>query len=1237
MKRAESSGKGAYVLAALLALLCATTAPAVAQEVLSTDLAPLIDQSAQYPTRFAVDVPHTVSIDDAGTWARNGARSTWTYSIRIPTAVSMSFHAAELSLPGDAVLTVTAKNGASVSYRARDITRGGLWSRPLPGDSLQLSVSLSTADRSSTTLGIASFQAGYRSLGGDVPDNAHYLSLRNKAQQASSSCSVNYSCQATSANQGPAKATVAILVGNTIQCTGTLVNDTNSDGTPYVLTARHCENGALGGGDPAAAATVIVYWDAVSPCGSTLGTIYDPGIITQSGATTMVEQQDAWLIKLDSPAMAADAYYSGWDATGGTFSGGYSIHHALDYDKQYVGWYGQPILQTIPGSTLSVHYSSNFWGVVNEIGNVGAGSSGGALFDPNNNVVGSATLAQLVSGGDSAGVCPATPTPAPSPSTVTAYYTTLSSVWNSTADTSSSTGTTTLKSVLDATNTGSLVIGGFGNLSVTLTADQSSLYTAQKLNLTWNAASAQSCTASGGGSGDGWAGTRAASGTFALTEQSPGSVTYSIHCTSGGLIGAATVTVSWQAPPPPVQSVSVVLTGPGGLTGLTAVAGQTIQLQWTSTNAQSCTATGGVSGDGWAGTKAINGSQNVQVSALGNAAYVLTCAAGTVTGSNQYTINVIAPSVSQISGDANQLLPGQMVNLQFTGGGACVASGGAPGDGWAGALTSQSIGPQEYMRSVTETAAGTYTYTVTCSGAGATASLSGSNSITLTFVGSQPTASLSASPTPVEIDTDPGAATAVLNLAWTSNVRPCATTYAGPAGQAGTVLGPNMSAPAGTATDDEPVAGTYVYTLTCGTGQNQTQSSTSVVWFTNTPTVTLNVPNPWPQNSPTPLSWQSNVYPCIATGGVTGDGWAGAKTKAIGYQAVTEPALGAVTFTMTCGTGSQVAQAQASTTVIVPSVSIAATPTTLAVDDVLEITWNANFAPCTSAISPGVSGWGTTLPKTGSFQTTQLVAGTYTYTINCGGVQAATQVTVTGSLTTLTASAANTPVNTPVVLSWSSPPNTTSCTASGGSSGDGWAGALAVNGTKNVTSTSAATVIYTVTCNFGYGPSQAQTQVTYTSVNASEPPVPTPTATLTAGATNVTVGSSVTLSWTSENANTCAASGGESGDGWTGTLSVSGSMSIRETSAGTYNYAIVCSGAPPAAEAYASVNFVNSSVTVTGTTGGGRSGGGALDPLAVSLLGLLTATAACKRRRPSSQTPRAQWRQYPESDPPTRQ
>ncbi len=1214
---ARAMSRVAVVVVLLMSLSRPIQAAAVVDE-LGVDLSPLIDASARYPTRFAVDIGHPVSAATQGHWTDNGTTSTWTYTARINTAVSMSFHASRLSLPPSAQLRVSNAR-LSVTYRARDISRGGLWARPLAGDAISLSMSVSDRERAQVQLDIDSFQAGYRGLGGAVPDHPHYRQLM-AAAATGAGCTENFSCDASPANQGPAHATVAILIGNVGQCTATLLNDTKADGAAYVLTARHCETGVLGGGDPGAAASITVYWDAVTPCGATLGSIYDGSAITQTGATTLVEQQDAWLIQLDAPPAASDAYFAGWDATGGTFSGGYSIHHALGYNKQYVGWYGQPILQTIPGATLQIHYASTFWGVVNQIGNVGAGASGGALFDPDNQLVGSATLAELVNGANTAGVCPANPVPIPTPATISAEYTSLASVWSSTADTTSTTSPATLQSVLDSAKTGNLTVAGAGSLPVMLSSTTSGgadIATGALLTLTWSAPGAQSCTASGGLGGDGWAGARAASGTYQLTEQAGGSVIYSMSCTGNGQIGAAAAaTVSWVFVP-----VVVNLNGPAG----SVPAGGDFQLQWSATGAP-CVASGGVAGDGWAGSKPTSGSMSIAASTLGNFTYTLSCGAGARLGTGQATVTVVAPSISPMTSDANQLRVGQTVNLQWDAGGACVASGGGSGDGWTGTVFMSQNGAQGFSSAVTETVAGTYTYTVTCTGAGS----SFNSSITLTFTGSAPAATLTPTSTSVEIYTDPGAYTSgVVNLNWTTNVRPCAIAYTGPGNVHGQLNALTGTFPGSSAQDSEAVAGAYLYTLTCGVGQNQTQATATVNWYTNNPAVTLLIDNPFPQGSGGAINWDSNVYPCTGTGGSNGDGWVGSKPGPLGSQVVTESAQGSVTFGITCGSGAQIVSTQTQTTVVAATVTISASATTLPINQAVSIRWTANFEPCTSLISPpGNQGWGTVLPMTGGYQATELVPGVYTYSINCAGAQASTQVTFTGTapMASLTANTSSSPVNAPVTLRWTSLIGST-CVGSGGTPGDGWSGTSGTwTGSALVTSAAAATVTYSITCAYpqGQGQSQAQTQVIYMPVSASAADAPIPGVTLSASAASQTVGNRVTLSWTSQNASDCEASGGDASDGWTGSLALSGSMSVTESAAGSFKYAITCTGAPPAATAQAQVTFSTAAGSGGDDSGSGShsSGGGSMDPSLLAMLcGLVlrrlsVAGRPAKSRRP---------------------
>lgn len=83
-----------------------------------------------------------------------------------------------------------------------------------------------------------------------------------------------------------------------------------------------------------------------------------------------------------------------------------------------------------------------------------------------------------------------------------------------------------------------------------------------------------------------------------------------------------------------------------------------------------------------------------------------------------------------------------------------------------------------------------------------------------------------------------------------------------------------------------------------------------------------------------------------------------------------------------------------------------------------------------------------------------------------------------------------------------------------------------------------------------------------------------PTATLTSSSANGTAGTPVTLTWTSANANSCAASGGNAGDGWTGAnLATNGHLAVTESAAGLVSYTITCSAGSQTAQAQVMVNW----------------------------------------------------------------
>ena len=858
-----------------------SSTPAV--DVVQVDFNRLINNAVKDRNRFAVDIPRIVDASQAGagSWSVVRGMATWRYSVRVPTAVSLSFHAANIFLPPSAQLKVTA-GGNTYLYGARDTNKGQLWSRISKGDSITIELTVAPKERLSVVLQITSVQAGYRGFGHAVPDHPYYTRLRRQAAAAStSSCIVNYECDVTAANTGPAQATVGLIVGNEFQCSGTLINDVPHDGKPYVLTARHCENGQQGGGDPGAAANVVVYWDATSPCGSALGTLYDPGIVTQLGATTVVEQQDAWLLLLSQPPAASDAFLAGFDATGGTIQGGYTIHHALSNDKQFTAWNGRAAAQTIAANgSLPVTFTSNFWDVVNLTGTIGPGASGSALFDQNNRVVGSLSDGNQTGATDDGYLqCPLSPPPSPTPQNASVLFTSLAAVWNSTADPSGS--ATTLQQALDPNNTSTLVVDSVaGPATPRLTPSELTVGINATITLSWSAVGASSCTASGGGTGDGWGGTLSASGNQPVVETTPGTIAYGISCTyPDGHQGTDQVSVNWLSGNP-----EAFVTAPAEVW-----AGGSWPVTWFS-NDPPCQLTYGTVTQSLSGN---SGTISVTQTTPGTYQYQISCGNGSppVIGSTKVTVD--APSVTFDPGNTDLRL-GEGLELRwFSLANSCAAVGGSPNDGWSGTQFAGGNGGT----SLFPTVLGTFTYTVNC----AQGAISAQASVTVTIENDAPYANLSVSSNSIVIGQ-------TLTVTYKSNISRCD-------------LLPN-------AVGTEPFAGLVSLTRTGGDGDGtQTYSGNSVgaVQFTffctganssspvvnATPqtvtvqqgiTASVSAPANAVTGTPFTLSWQtSGATSCSASGGgADGTPWSGSVSLPSGQKNITPTVAGNFTYVLAC-------------------------------------------------------------------------------------------------------------------------------------------------------------------------------------------------------------------------------------------------------------------------------------------------------------------------------------------------
>jgi hypothetical protein len=200
---------------------------------------------------------------------------------------------------------------------------------------------------------------------------------------------------------------------------------------------------------------------------------------------------------------------------------------------------------------------------------------------------------------------------------------------------------------------------------------------------------ATSCTASGA-----WSGDMPTTGTASFSPTEIGSYTYSLSCV--GLAGSSIQSTSLVVHPPPTLEFSIN-TNQITTTG-------TATLLWTSTNIDSCSASGS-----WVGARSETGTRELQNLVAGTYTYVLSCngAGGAVT--RTVSLKVLpTPSVS-IYVTPGQIIQGGEVALNWSSSNVvyCEASGG-----WSGQV------PLSGSRSVIVNSVGTVQFILSCTGAG---------------------------------------------------------------------------------------------------------------------------------------------------------------------------------------------------------------------------------------------------------------------------------------------------------------------------------------------------------------------------------------------------------------------------------------------------------------------------------------------------------------------------------------
>jgi hypothetical protein len=238
-----------------------------------------------------------------------------------------------------------------------------------------------------------------------------------------------------------------------------------------------------------------------------------------------------------------------------------------------------------------------------------------------------------------------------------------------------------------------------------LSANPSSVAAGGSTQLSWQSTGANSCQASGG-----WSGAKALSGSETMSGVSA-ATTYTLACNGAGGSISQNVMISIAPPPsPPPPStppaISVSLTA----SPLQVAPGSTADLSWQSTNATSCTASGGWSGSQPTSGSAMTGPLNTDTT------FNLDCSAAGATTQRATATVTVAASGSAISGHVDSAFinpAGQNRVYVFTGNVTPHDYNGTSGDPITAVDVTQDANACTFSYAVPSLAAGTYTLAFT--------------------------------------------------------------------------------------------------------------------------------------------------------------------------------------------------------------------------------------------------------------------------------------------------------------------------------------------------------------------------------------------------------------------------------------------------------------------------------------------------------------------------------------------
>ena len=380
------------------------------------------------PYRFGFEFLVNYSLQNAGIWdvLPNGDR-IWRIKLISTGAMSMNLIFNDFYIPEGGHLHLYNSDRTMVlgAYNYLNNNENNMLGTDLvKGDEIIVEYFEPKSIKNISRLLIGMVVHGYRDI-----NKWHPLKVNE-----SGACNMDVICPDGQPWSNEIRSVARILVGGGL-CTGTLVNNTLQDGTPYFLTANHCGPSSMG--------SAVFKFNYDSPiCGSqTSSNSQSSSGNSINGSTFRASKADSdfGLVELNTtPPASYSVFYAGWDNSGNIPQSAVGIHHPSGDVKKIS--FDDDVLQSSNGlsSVSNSEWRIELW---ERLTTTEGGSSGSGLWNENYHLVG-----QLHGGQASCG------------NSVNDYYGKFSMSWDGNG---SSSAAQRLQNWLDPQNTGVTSLDGY--------------------------------------------------------------------------------------------------------------------------------------------------------------------------------------------------------------------------------------------------------------------------------------------------------------------------------------------------------------------------------------------------------------------------------------------------------------------------------------------------------------------------------------------------------------------------------------------------------------------------------------------------------------------------------------------------------------------------------------------------------------------------------------------------------